>query len=165
MTAAEDLADLQFFEIPDTRLLTEEQNEGGACVWCADPLAPGAGVDVGPGFAWHPRSCRTCFPIRAAVVSTYRDLYAHWTTCEPCETAALLGDRLCPQALSGQAALLRARIAADKGRPVCFSCHEPITEQELTAGVFAPLVWEGLSAPHRGFIHTGACMWNDRAPG
>ncbi|MFJ6572248.1 hypothetical protein ACIQNU_33065 [Streptomyces sp. NPDC091292] len=157
----QDLADVQFFEIPHMRLLTTEQNEGGACVWCAGPLAPGTGVDLRAFSGWAPHACRTCYPIRAAVVSTYRDLYTHWTTCEPCETAALLGERLCAGALSGQAALLRARTAADKGRPVCFSCHDPITEQELTAGTFAPLVWTGPSATHRGFIHTGACMWRE----
>ncbi|MFJ6566204.1 hypothetical protein ACIQNU_02200 [Streptomyces sp. NPDC091292] len=166
MTAAgedEDLTDVQFFEIPDIRLLSTEQNEGTTCVWCADPLAPGVGVDLCPGFRWAPRACLSCYPIRAAVASTYRDLYAHWTTCKQCETAALLGERLCDEAMPGQAALLRARTAADKSGPVCFSCHDPITDQELTGGVFAPLEWTGPSATHRGFIHTGACMWRESA--
>ncbi|MFJ6566462.1 hypothetical protein ACIQNU_03520 [Streptomyces sp. NPDC091292] len=157
----QDLADVQFFEIPHMRQLTTEQNEGTTCVWCAEPLAPGTGVALCTGSTWAPHSCRPCYPIRAAIVSTYRDLYTHWTTCRQCETAALLGDRLCAEARHGQTALLRARTAADKGRPVCFSCHNPITEQELAAGTFAPLVWTGPSASHRGFIHTGACMWNE----
>ncbi|MFF2845486.1 hypothetical protein ACFVT5_04030 [Streptomyces sp. NPDC058001] len=161
MSAAEDhdLADVQFFEIPGMRQLTTEQNAGAACVWCADPLAPGTGVNLRAGIGWAPYSCLACYPIRTAVVSTYRDLYRHWTSCPPCGDAALVGDRLCAEATFGQAALLRARTAAGKGRPVCVSCHEPITEQELNDGTFAPLVWMGYSSPHRGFVHTGACMW------
>ncbi|MFF2852489.1 hypothetical protein ACFVT5_40265 [Streptomyces sp. NPDC058001] len=162
MSAAEDqvLTELSLFEIPGMRQLTAQQNTGTACVWCADPLVQGTRVDLRAGIGWEPHSCRTCYPIRVAVVTTYRNLYTHWTTCEQCETAALVGDRLCADATTQQTALLRARTAAGKGRPICVSCHELITEQELNDGTFAPLVWMGYSAPHRGFIHTGACLWH-----
>ncbi|MFJ6571235.1 hypothetical protein ACIQNU_27855 [Streptomyces sp. NPDC091292] len=124
MSAAEDqdLADLQFFEIPGMRQLTDQQNTGAACVWCADDLAPGAGVNLQAGTGWAPYSCPTATP--------------------------------------QQTALLRARTAAHKSRPICVSCHAPLTQQDLAAGTFAPLVWMGNSSSHRGFIHTGACLWN-----
>ncbi|MFJ6573019.1 hypothetical protein ACIQNU_36995 [Streptomyces sp. NPDC091292] len=162
MTATEDqnLTDLQFFEIPHMRQLTDQQNSGAACVWCADTLPPTTGINLRAGIGWAPYSCQPCYPIRTAVVSTYRDLYLHWTSCEPCEDAALTGDPLCPTATPQQTALLRARTAAHKSQPICASCHDPLTQQELQAGTFVPLVWMGYSSPHRGFLHTGACMWN-----
>ncbi|MFF2845911.1 hypothetical protein ACFVT5_06235 [Streptomyces sp. NPDC058001] len=162
MSAPEDhdLADVQFFEIPPMHQLTAEQNSGAACVWCADHLAPGTGVDLQSSIGWAPYSCLACYPIRTAVVSTYRDLYRHWTSCPPCEDAALIGEPLCAEAQTQQTALLRARTAAHKGQPICVSCHEPITQHELEAGAFAPLIWMGYSSPHRGFLHTGACMWH-----
>ncbi|MFJ6571229.1 hypothetical protein ACIQNU_27825 [Streptomyces sp. NPDC091292] len=159
-TEDQDLTDLQFFEIPHMRQLTTEQNTGAACVWCAEPLTPATGINLHAGIGWAPHSCPTCYPIRTAVVSTYRTLYLHWTSCEPCEAAVLVGDRLCAEATSGQTALLRARVAVDKGPPVCISCHHPITEAELEEGAFVPLAWMGYSSPHRGFVHTGPCLRN-----
>lgn len=54
--------------LPPIDTLTAEQVRGGACVWCAQPLTPGADVDLGvrqdPRIeyfaAWCPRSCRCC---------------------------------------------------------------------------------------------------------
>ncbi|MFJ6573701.1 hypothetical protein ACIQNU_40515 [Streptomyces sp. NPDC091292] len=161
--ADDDLADLQFFEIPHMRRLTAEQNAGAACVWCAAALAPGAGVDLGEGMGWRPHSCGRCYPLRVAVVRTFRNLHAHWTSCTPCEGAARVGDRLCAEATTRQAAHLRARKAADKETPTCFSCRNPITERESQAGTFAPHVWTApnSSTPYRTFVHTGVCLWNE----
>ncbi|MFJ6570068.1 hypothetical protein ACIQNU_21860 [Streptomyces sp. NPDC091292] len=156
----QDLTDLQFFEIPHMRQLTTEQNLGAACVWCAQPLPPTTGINLHAGIGWAPHSCPTCYPIRTAVVTTYRDLHTHWTTCEPCEDAALTGDPLCPTATPQQTALLQARTAAHKPPPTCLSCHDPIAHHEMHTGTFVPLIWMGYSSPHRSFLHTGPRMWH-----
>ncbi|MFJ6573866.1 hypothetical protein ACIQNU_41380 [Streptomyces sp. NPDC091292] len=154
----QDLTDLQFFEIPHMRQLTTEQNAGAACVWCADTLPPGTGIDLRAGLGWAPYSCSSCYEIRVTLVNTYRDLYLHLTSCGPCEAAALAGERLCDRATNRQAALQLARTAAGKDRPVCLSCRVPLTEHDLDIGAFVPLVWMGYSSPYRSFVHTGACM-------
>ncbi|MFD7860904.1 hypothetical protein [Streptomyces sp. NPDC057682] len=59
--------------LPDPTTLSDAQQRGASCVWCAAPLANTAAHDLGPrpiavsGSAvhWFPRCCSTCRRERA----------------------------------------------------------------------------------------------------
>ncbi|MFB6873811.1 hypothetical protein [Streptomyces sp. NPDC056323] len=56
-------------DVPPAIELTEQQQRGATCVWCAAPLSNAAAHDLGPrtvnahGSAarWFPRCCPTCW--------------------------------------------------------------------------------------------------------
>ncbi|WP_327180442.1 hypothetical protein OG599_35110 (plasmid) [Streptomyces sp. NBC_01335] len=56
-------------ELPDPATLSDAQQRGAGCVWCAASLTPGDAHDLGPrpdpGFGgsvtWFPRCCITCW--------------------------------------------------------------------------------------------------------
>ncbi|AWL39657.1 hypothetical protein B9S64_17310 [Streptomyces sp. SM18] len=59
--------------LPDPVTLSDEQQRGANCVWCAAPLANAAAHDLGArpldahgvSVLWFPRCCRTCWKARS----------------------------------------------------------------------------------------------------
>ncbi|MEV6124337.1 hypothetical protein AB0M23_28155 [Streptomyces sp. NPDC052077] len=71
--------------LPKTRLLSDDQRDGRACPWCADPVTQATGVDLGirpgpVGLPIHPWGCPRC--VHRIAVVTYR---RHSTYCRRCE--------------------------------------------------------------------------------
>ncbi|WP_405457851.1 hypothetical protein OG786_12570 [Streptomyces sp. NBC_00101] len=59
--------------LPDPAVLSDAQQRGAGCVWCAADLAPGEARDLGPRpdpayggslVTWFPRCCHTCWKER-----------------------------------------------------------------------------------------------------
>ncbi|MYY17938.1 MULTISPECIES: hypothetical protein [unclassified Streptomyces] len=59
--------------LPDPVTLSDAQQRGANCVWCAAPLANTAAHDLGArpldahgvSVLWFPRCCRTCWKARS----------------------------------------------------------------------------------------------------
>lgn len=68
--------------LPDRDTLTDAQQRGAKCAWCAITLTADTVIDLGEQYedgVWFPRACRDCVPGRAR-----RALKTHPGMCEQC---------------------------------------------------------------------------------
>jgi hypothetical protein len=64
----DDMEPTMTITLPDPARLSDAQQRGASCVWCATPLSPGDAHDLGPradpaytSVTWFPRCCLTCW--------------------------------------------------------------------------------------------------------
>ncbi|MYU21278.1 hypothetical protein [Streptomyces sp. SID8352] len=74
-------------ELPTPRLLSDDQRDGRACPWCADPVTEDTGIDLGVrpgplGTPIHPWACQPC--VHRVAVERYG---RHPRYCQRCERA------------------------------------------------------------------------------
>ncbi|MBC2869511.1 hypothetical protein [Streptomyces mexicanus] len=142
------LADrLMLFEVPTARMLGVEQLAGAVCVWCRSPLTGGA-MDLGGLTGFRPRACPPCFQTRVAVLGAYDEWYGHTMSCAVCP-----GGGPCPSGGALRLHYAQVHQAADKEPMRCIYCPQQITSAEDCL----PVVWDGVSVPRRGWVHT-ACL-------
>ncbi|HEY8980155.1 MAG TPA: hypothetical protein VIU15_11295 [Streptomyces sp.] len=75
---------LPLLGLPDRDTLTDEQQRGAKCTWCAIVLTADTVIDLGeqhdePDGVWFPRACRSC----VSEVGR-RSLRVHPGMCESC---------------------------------------------------------------------------------
>ncbi|MFJ3492328.1 hypothetical protein ACIPPJ_01790 [Streptomyces sp. NPDC086091] len=144
---------LTMHEVPPASTMTEAQRLGECCLWC-DVSA--ARVECGPLYTderhadvLRPMACDPCRTARLDYLRTHFECRLHIDDCECCVTT------ICLDAVALVLAHAVAREAAGKPDEVtCAHCHGAGPLKDLTV---RPVMWEGGSSLHCGYLHLTPC--------
>ncbi|MFJ9535756.1 hypothetical protein ACIRPX_00655 [Streptomyces sp. NPDC101225] len=146
-------AALLVYAVPSRTALTPGQNAGADCVWCAAPVPPDAGRDLGGHGGWSPHGCPACHRAQRAWVRTYMEWAGHVRACPTCRAGCS-----CGTGTAFQGRLTEFPRRADLPPVVCARC-----EQEIGAGErFEPHVRAGGRRPRLGYVHAAVCPGDER---